>query len=260
MSIVVITRPTAQAGGLESAARARGFDTFLFPAIAIGPVDDAEPLRAALGRLDRFRLVIFVSPNAIEHALARMNVPWPDVLPLAVMGSGSRDTLMRSGIAAPRYEVICPDHHSNDEQARFDSESLFAELDLARLGRGPVLLIKGNGGRPWLARRLEAEGIEVLGVESYKRTLPVPGRALQEKMRMLYENQQAAQVVVTSSEGLANLVTLLEGEGGERAARWLRAQRLIVPHRRIAENATGQGFTNVVLSGAGDSNIVRALE
>jgi len=260
MSIVIITRPSVQAGALENAARARGFDTFVFPAIAIGPVDDAEPLCTALGRLDRFRLVIFVSPNAIEHALACMNAPWPDNLPLAVMGPGSRDALARSGIAPPRYEVICPGHHGNDKQTRFDSESLFAELDLARLGPGPVLLIKGNGGRPWLARRLEAEGIEVQGVESYKRTLPVPGRALLEKMRVLYENQQAAQVVVTSSEGLANLVTLLEGEGGERAAGWLRAQRLIVPHQRIAENATGRGFTNVVLSRAGDSNIVRALE
>lgn len=260
MRTVVITRPSAQARELERALSARGFEPFIFPTIAISPVDDPGPLRAALDQLERFRLVTFVSPNAIEHALAHLRAPWPDAVPLAVMGPVSRDTLARRGIIAPRYAVICPPEGGAAEDSRFDSEALFAALDIARLDHGPVLMIKGNGGRPWLAQRLEAAGIEVQGVESYKRSVPVPAPALVDRMRTLYEGQHAAQVIVTSSEGLANLVHLLEVQGGARARAWLQAQRLIVPHPRIAENATARGFTHVVFAGAGDSNIALALE
>jgi uroporphyrinogen-III synthase len=68
--VVVVTRPRAQADALAQAVAASGRTAVLLPLLEISPVEDAAPLRAALAELDRFALVAFVSPNAIDAAFA----------------------------------------------------------------------------------------------------------------------------------------------------------------------------------------------
>ena len=74
---VVITRPAGQSSELAARLAAAGIVTLDFPLIDIAPVADEAPLRAALASLERYALVVFVSPNAIDHAFAKSGAIWP---------------------------------------------------------------------------------------------------------------------------------------------------------------------------------------
>jgi len=105
---VIVTRPAAQAAGLSAALGAAGFATFEFALLEIAPVRDPQPLLQALAELEQYALVVFVSPNAIEHALAHLGTPWPAQVPIGVLGPGSVGALAQHGISAPRVSIIAP--------------------------------------------------------------------------------------------------------------------------------------------------------
>ena len=267
---IVVTRPAAQAGVLLALLNERGFRTIAFPVIAIEPVADAAALADAMRHLDRYRLVVFVSPNAISHALAHRAAPWPVELPIGVMGPGSVTALAKAGIARPAYRIISPRAEATVHAPRYDSESLFDALGrilppgMWRDAR--ALLVRGNGGRAWLAERLRAAGMEVDEIESYRRSRPQPSTIARDAMRALIDadtdGDTSATFIVTSSEGLANLAELIaEVHPDAAAARaWLKRCALLVPHPRIAEKARGMGFSTVSVSGPGDASIAAALE
>ena len=102
--------------------------------------------------------MVFVSPNAVDHAFARSNAIWPHALPIGVVGPGSVQALVRHGVTAPAYNVISPPSVPDDDTGRFDSEGLFAALDTtlgaSTLEGKRVLIVRGDGGREWLADRL----------------------------------------------------------------------------------------------------------
>ena len=99
----VLTRPDGQSGALASQLAEAGCDVLEFPLIDIAPVDDPAPLDAAFAALADYALVIFVSPNAIDRALAQYGAIWPNALPVGVVGlAASR----RSSVTASRRPRI----------------------------------------------------------------------------------------------------------------------------------------------------------
>ena len=74
--LVVITRPRQQAGPLADAVAALGRTAVVLPLLDIAPLHDPAPLVRALAGLDRYTLVAFVSPNAIDAAFAHIPA-WP---------------------------------------------------------------------------------------------------------------------------------------------------------------------------------------
>ncbi|WP_186107484.1 fused uroporphyrinogen-III synthase HemD/membrane protein HemX [Burkholderia gladioli] len=130
----VLTKPEGQSAALAAQLAAVGIEAFDFPLIDIAPVADPAPLDAAFARLDAYALVVFVSPNAIDRALARFNAIWPHSLPVGVVGPGSVAALARHGIAAPAHRVIAPGTQPEDnagDEPRYDSESLYAQIERA---------------------------------------------------------------------------------------------------------------------------------
>ena len=262
---VVITRPAGQSAALAAQLAARGMRTLDFPLIAIEPVRDEAPLRAALGALERYALVVFVSPNAVERALAvyaSISSIWPPALPVAVVGPASVAALARHAIAAPSHRVISPAGSADEEPLRFDSESLYAALE-AQLGAGAfdgkrVLIVRGDGGREWLAERLREAGAEVEAVAAYRRVVPEPPVAAWRAVHALLAGAPHAWLV-TSSEGVRNLAELARDHltAGEIAE--LHHAPFVVPHPRIAETARAMGFDRMTVSGAGDERIVETL-
>lgn len=259
----VITRPAGQSASLLARLAEEGIDALEFPLIAIGPAEDEAPLREAFAALDRYALVVFVSPNAVDHAFARYGAIWPHALPIGVLGPGSVAALARHGVAAPAYRVISPAQASSDDDAaRFDSEALFAAIGAALGERAlegkRVLIVRGDGGREWLAERLREAGAEVQPVAAYRRIVPEPSIAAWDRVHGLLAGKPHAWLV-TSSEGVRNLDELAREHltAGELAA--LRRAPLVTPHPRIAETARGLGFDSITVSGAGDERIVRAL-
>ena len=258
----VVTRPAGQSGELSARLAADGIETLEFPLIDIAPVVDDAPLRAAFASLDRYALVVFVSPNAVDHAFAKFDAIWPHALPIGVVGPGSIASLARHGVAAPGHRIVSPSSSVDDDGARFDSEALYAALE-TELGEGAfegkrVLIVRGDGGREWLADRLREAGAQVEAVAAYRRVVPDPSIGAWERVHALLAGAPHAWLV-TSSEGVRNLNELAHEHLTATEITALKRAPLVAPHPRIAETARGLGFDSITMSGAGDERIVRAL-
>jgi uroporphyrinogen-III synthase len=259
---VVITRPRRQAEALAAAVAARGRTPVILPLLEISPAADQAALALSLRALDRYALVAFVSPNAVDAAFAHIG-RWPDGVAIAVVGEGSRAALARHGIDAGRVRIHCP-----PDPARSDSEELLRVLDLDCLAGQRVLVVRGDGGRELLPDALRAAGCAVETVAAYRRAVPRLDAALAASLRALLA--QPNDWIVTSSEALRGLVALTAelalgespGEAMDKSlsVAKLQHQHLIVPHVRIAETARALGFTAVTLTGSGDERLLAALQ
>lgn len=259
---VVITRPAGQSNELIARLAAAGIATLDFPLIDVAPVADEAPLRAALSSLERYALVVFVSPNAVDYAFARSDTIWPHALPIGVVGPGSVQALARHGVTSPAYNVISPPSGTDEETARFDSEGLFAAIDTAlgatNLEGKRVLIVRGDGGREWLAERLREAGAEVETVAAYRRLVPEPSIGGWARVHELLAGKPHAWLL-TSSEGVRNLHELAQDHLTVDEIAQLKRATLVTPHPRIAQTARALGFDSITVSGAGDERIVRTL-
>ncbi|MDP9153683.1 MAG: fused uroporphyrinogen-III synthase HemD/membrane protein HemX [Pseudomonadota bacterium] len=270
-STVVITRPSGQSAELMALLERAGFEPLEFPLIDIGPVADTAPLQAALGELYApaelgFALVVFVSPNAVQHAFAGLSAPWPAHVAIGVVGPGSVAALARQGIAPPAYTVISPGADATITETptdpRYDSEALHAAI-VAHFGADGLrdkraLIVRGDGGREWLADTLAEAGAKVEKVAAYTRIVPEPSMRDWERIHELLAGEPHAWLL-TSSEGVRNLEELAREYLTVDETLTLKHVPLVTPHPRIAEAARQAGFDRITVSGAGDERIVQAF-
>lgn len=249
---VIVTRPLAQALGMAKRLTEAGYRVNVFPLLEIHPVSDLAPLRDALSRLEQFALVAFVSPNAIDASFGELK-QWPRSVPLAVMGEGSRRALAQHGVTDEHFDITSP--HNRE---RTDSLTLLEALDIDKLRRQQVLILRGEAGRELLADALRAAGAEVEQVAAYRRLAPTATPARMQQLREFL--QVPHDWIITSSEALRILMHQVEHcEPGSGVVK-LRQQKLYVPHERIAETARLLGFTAVFLTAAGDEGLLTALQ
>ena len=256
---VVITRPAAQAAVLAAKVAALGLPVQLLPLLEIHALDGEEEcaqLQAVLRRLADYDLVAFVSPNAIDCVFAHL-AAWPAGVPLAVVGEGSRLALGAHGVTDANASITSP-----LDTARSDSEHLLLALDLPSLRGKRVLIVRGDGGRDYLADGLRGAGATVEFVTAYRRKVPALTPALRATLEQLLQHNN--HWIITSSEalrGLQALLAALDAAGDEKTAvAKMQQQHLIVPHARIAQTATALGFARVTLTGSGDAGVLAALQ
>lgn len=239
---IAITRPLQQAHALAQLVRQQGGTPFLFPLLAIAPLDDYTACDAAIARLSECEWAIFISSNAVEHALPRIRRQyphWPARPRCAAVGPGSAGALARYGIK----EVRIP-------QEGHDSEALLALPEFRQMEGRRVMLFRGLGGRELLAQTLRQRGAEVILAECYRRDNP---QADAGELARLWQNRRLQAVVVTSSEAMRNLLALADG------AEWLRQIPICVNHARIAELACRHGLRALVADAPGDTGLLRCL-
>jgi len=255
--VVVVTRPRAQAPMLVAALERHGLRTHQFPLLDIAPTPNLDDLRAALGDPSRYALVVFVSPNAVQQAFAAMpeGYRWPQEVPVAVVGPASAQALAAHGVAPPAHRVIRPDTHVDD--ARQDSEALYARLDVPSLRGREVLIVRGNGGREWLADQLREAGVSVRTVEAYRRSVPAPDAAAWTALRAVLAGRHAW--TLTSSEAVRNLDDLARATLTPAELDALHGAPCFASHARIVEQAEALGFRDVTLTGAGDDRLLASV-
>ncbi|MES2127255.1 MAG: uroporphyrinogen-III synthase [Pseudomonadota bacterium] len=249
---VIITRPRAQAEPLARSVAALGREVVVLPLLDIFPLDDDSALQAALANLNAYSLVAFVSPNAIDAALAHVK-QWPQGVALAVLGEGSRVALASHGIDESTAAIISP-----PDPAHSDSEHLLGAMDLAALAGKRVLMVRGESGRELMAEGLRAAGASVDTVAAYRRCVPVLTPALAATLETLLARPN--NWVITSSEALRGLLDLLERIAPGTSVAKMQHQHLIVPHARIAQTAQTLGLTRLTLTGSGDERLLAALQ
>ncbi len=242
---IVVTRPREQATPLAGAIAAEGGTPLIFPLLEILPVADPQALEAGVDRLPGAALAIFISPNAVDHALPVILArgSWPAGLVPAAVGQGTVKALAARGVTG----CIAP-------QERFESEALLALPELAgeRVSGKRIVIFRGDGGRELLADTLRARGAAAEYITCYRRAGPAGG------VDILLERWRAGHLdalTVSSSEGLRYLVELLDDEGRSFLAR----TPVFVPHARIAENARISGLHKIILTDAADAGILAGL-
>lgn len=242
---VLVTRPRAQSTALGDAIRAAGGEALLLPLIDIEALADTREVQDAAALLDAAALAIFVSANAVHHALDVILAAraWPAGLPAATVGEQSAQALRARGLD----RVIVP-------LGRSDSEALLAlpELSADLLCGRQVLIFRGDGGRELLADTLRARGADVRHITCYRRRAPNDGRAL---LRDALSEGRLHALTITSSEAVRNLPVL----AGADCFELLRVLPLFVPHARIAEQAIQHGFVQVIETAPTDTGLMAGL-
>ncbi|MCZ4305091.1 uroporphyrinogen-III synthase [Zoogloeaceae bacterium G21618-S1] len=239
---IVVTRPQAQSGSLCEAIAAVGGEALCIPVMRIDAVPVSAEFSALIDTLDQFHLAFFVSPNAAEHGLAavRARRDWPATLAVATVGKGSERALHALGFDP----VIAPD-------AGFDSEAVLAlpEFSASAVAGKRIIIFRGNGGRDLLGDTLAQRGAAVSYAACYARRVPPEGAT-----SLLAEADRMDALILTSSEGVSNLMTML----GAQMSRLARIP-VFAPHPRICARATAAGFARVVETAPGDVGVVDGL-
>jgi len=247
---VLVVRPRAQAVDWVAALAALGVAARALPLIAIQPAPDAASVAqafAAVAASTAQPLLVFVSPNAVHGFFEAAGAPaWPREAWAAATGPGSVAALRERGV--PDDRIVAPDAAA----AQFDSEALWSRIAAWPWAGRPAWIVRGNGGRDWLAEQLRAAGAEVHVVQSYARAAPsltaderaLLDAALAEPARWIW--------MFSSSEAIANLEALAPG------AVW-HCGRALASHPRIAERARALGFGDVGIVAPSPAAVAAAL-
>jgi uroporphyrinogen-III synthase len=266
----IVTRPAPEAEAWVKALEKDGVEALALPLIEIRPTRDPAALAAAWAGIDGFEAVMFVSAPAVAHFFAAQPallepgggpaVPWR----AWATGPGTAAALERAGV--PKDAIDLPDTAS----AQWDSEALWQRVrghfedpaPAAQAARRRVLIVRGAdaqgraAGRDWLAQQLQACGVDVEFAQSYERHPPlwtaasrafalasVPAVAPDAQPPGVRPDTPAVWVF-SSSEAIANLLSLMPGQSWARAC-------AVATHPRIAQSARDAGFGVVCLSRPG---------
>ncbi|MBN1378753.1 MAG: uroporphyrinogen-III synthase [Gammaproteobacteria bacterium] len=202
---ILVTRPAHQAQSLCNEIEKVGGNSLRCPAIEILRPKGVAQARALLKQLRDFDLAIFVSVNAVESALALLApIKLPQKLQLAAIGASTANCLATHGY----QKVIHPVQN-------FSSEGLLQTEELREVSGKRIAIIRGEGGRQWLAEQLQTAGAEVVAMPIYRRKVPTDSKTI---LQQALQNNDITMISATSNEGLAN-ITKMAGKLRHKAFR-----------------------------------------
>ncbi len=242
---LLVTRPRPQCAAWLARLAGLGVPAAALPLIEILPARDAAPVQNAWAALPAVDLAVFVSPNAVVQFFARAGGSrWPAHTLAACVGPGSAHALAAHGV--PDAQIVQP----AADAASLDSEHLWQALAPRRAWAGArVLLLRGDGGREWLAERLAETGAHVQAVTVYHRAGPQWSAAEQALMVDVLAHPPRFVWLFSSAEAIGHL----QGQP-------LRNPRAIATHARIADAARAAGFAPVVLARPDPEAVAQALK
>lgn len=216
------------------------------PLLEIKPLPETPLQCSQLLDFDRYSTLIVVSKHAAELILERLDYYWPQ-LPIQqtwfTVGKATADILQAANLTV-HYPTMGD-----------DSEALWELADFQENLANPqcrVLIIKGQGGREWLADKLQLAGISTEIIELYQRQ--PPNYTEDFFWRKLAEKQSNA-IVISSGQALNNLHQLVK-------TNWQKLIKipLFVPSQRVAEQAKNLGIQRIInCNGAGIDALINAL-
>jgi len=241
---VLVTRPEQQADALCRLIEQYGGVAIRCPALRIAEPHDWTPALVIFDRLADNHWVIFTSANAVDRAwpLIQERGGFPPQLDIAAVGQATARALERCGVTG----CLCP-------AQGFTSEALLALPRFQNVAGQRIVIVRGEGGREYLADTLTARGAHVDRAEVYRREPPSADiGALLER----WAHGEIGAVVITSTESLHNLFAMLGAIGQP----YLRNTPLVVVSARIRRSAVEQGCRHLLLAReASDEAIVAAL-
>jgi uroporphyrinogen-III synthase len=195
---ILVTRPQSQAGEFMDCLRQAGAHPIAFPVIQIQPVEDGNPLDAALRSLGDYNWVIFTSANGVQMVWQR----------LAELGLPGIPPSVRTAAIGPKTAAALQERQV---QVNYIPSEYIAEAILPGLGdlQGKrVLLLRADLARPDLARLIEQAGAVADEIAAYRTTPAQPDSQALQALR-----QGVDIVTFTSSSTVRNFVELAGAAG-----------------------------------------------
>lgn len=244
---VVLTRPRQQAGDWLARLSALGVKAVSLPLIEIVP-GTPQAAADAWQQLPGAALAMFVSPNAVEHFFKGRTGDWPADTLAACVGPGSARALLDAGV--PPQQIVQPPADAES----LDSEHLWPLLAGRDWAGKLALILRGDGGRDWLAERLREQGARTLDVSVYQRRCPVLAAEEQALLAAILAAPARHVWLFSSAEAIGHLQALAPSDTDWPAGRG------IATHARIAERARALGVGDVVLARPDAAAVVQALQ
>lgn len=238
------------------ALRERGVQALALPLIDIAGPADLRPLDDAWDLLAFHALVMFVSANAVEHFFtARRARPWPVTARAGSTGPGTTTALRSAGV--PAACIVEP-----AAGQALESESLWRQLQAEPWTGRRALLVRGEGGRDWLAEQLTAAGAEVQFLAAYRRLPPAFDASARQRLQDALHQPGQHIWHFSSSEAARNLEAWLPPVEADSqppsGPPWWQATALAT-HPRIASAVRDLGFRSVHMVEPGLEALVSAV-
>ena len=192
---VVNTRAEHQAQPLNEKLIAAGANVISFPLLNIAASENLEKVEHQLASLEDYDLAIFISTNAVEQTLNKIDASVLKALKLGCVGQKTALTLKQHGLDID----FCPERF-------FNSEALLGLDTFQKFIPGKkIALIKGEGGRDLLEKSLLKWGGDVSSFDVYRRTCPQHSLDLLKNHQL---RQELDIIILTSGFSVYNFFTL----------------------------------------------------
>lgn len=237
--VMVITRPPERARELSARCTDLGWDVLLMPPLLLEPLPDAQARLRHPETLAGVDTVFFISPSAV--AFAATAFPW-HTFSGSLVATGAA-TAAQIGLHT-RQAVVYPRHGE-------DSEAVLT-LPVWEHSRR-VLIVGGEGGRPFLTEHLRQRGIEVHKAALYTRQEAPLNWALLDKALA----QKRHTVVLVTSVEIArtwckNIPQTLHPN--------VKSLLYLSTHPRISRELTAHGIARIQEINMGDNRLWAILE
>ena len=244
MALLVVTRPQPDAAQWVQQLQSEGLNACALPMMTIGPSHSTaamQSVQAALQQLPAYRVLMFVSGNAVRHFFAllrQQQLTAPAHAQYWSPGPGTSKALLSEGISP--LSLIQP----SPDAPQFDSESLWEQAQHHVHPGDKVLIVRGGDGhqalghgRQWLTEQLQQLGVQVDFAPVYERQAPIPTPDFLQRIEDL--RQQQALWLLSSTECMQHLVQ------SNKAWSW-QSHTALATHPRIAQQARLAGFGHVI--------------
>ena len=233
MAHILITRPEGKGAALAEQLEQAGYQASLFPVLNINYLTPSSTQLSPLINADK---IIFISQDAVK-ALAQLK---PDINIKAqfyAVGQQTADTIYELfGVRAATPK-------------QFDSEGVLALKSLAQVDGSNIVLVKGQGGRPDIAKVLKERGAFLNNCVVYERE-PVPD--LTSDWTDHWKSSNVHGIVITSNAAVDAMFTPLAAQ----QLQWLQQCHFYVASERIAAYLQQQhvSLANIhIAAGASDN-------
>ncbi len=197
---MVVTRTRQQASDLVSRLEENGADCLEYSTIHIEPVDDYQPLDAAIERIDDYQWLLFTSLNAITYFFKRLYEQGRDsrhlaALKIAAVGKATAEELLKYGL------------HADLIPEKFTGQGLAEALLQSPLEGSKILLPRALRASELLPETLTDAGAEVTIVPVYQ-NIPPQGR--KKELREQLKSGAIDLVTFTSSSTVTNFLAMVD--------------------------------------------------
>jgi len=212
MSVFLITRPANKNENLVKSLESDGFEAFSFPLLNLHALEVSASQLSPLIEADK---LIFISQDAVK-SLAALS---PEISPNTIFFAVGDKTAQTISELFNKKSIV---------PKQQDSEGLLALKQLQQVDSQSIVLAKGKGGRPLIAKTLNKRGARLNAINLYQRE-KIDGKASDWFQK--WQHQKIDSIVLTSNAAVDAIFSDLTVKGID----WLKTCQFYVVSDRTAQ-------------------------